>query len=249
MSFATFRIPIIAAFVLLGAGAMASADAAGTHELVLYRPATSTFYIRQEPGDAPAAELPFGAPGDIPFYADFTGDGKREPILYRKGQWLISTHGDGNPDITVNFGGQAGEIPVVGDVDGDGKADLVLFRSGVWYVRPTGRPATTQVFHFGAAGDVPLLGDLNGDGKIDFAVFRAGHWFVDTNRDGKPKLEFGFGGVAGERTLTVDWDGHVAPALFRDGSWLISADHDGKVSAQAAFGTKGDIPVAAWTIK
>ena len=216
-------------------------------EMALYRPGNATFYIRHGAADARTGEVPFGAAGDIAFFADFSGDGKREPGVYRKGQWLISTHADGKPDLTLAFGGQAGDVPVVGDLDGDGRADVAVFRAGDWYVRATRNPAVSLILHFGAAGDVPLLADFNGDGKLDLVVYRNGQWFVDLDRDGKADLEFGFGGAAGDRPLAADLDGsgRAAAIIFRDGTWLVSAQHDGKVGAQFAFGAKGDIPLAA----
>jgi hypothetical protein len=241
---------------LLPAALALLANASGVHaasaprEWVLYRPSTSTFYVRREPGNAPAREVAFGAPGDVPFWADFSGDGKRVPALYRKGQWLISTHADGKADLVLSFGGQPGDVPLVGDVDGDHRADVVAFRGGEWYVRGTRNPAVTQIYRFGVSGDVPLLADFDGDGNVDLAVFRSGHWYVDSNRDGNADLEFAFGGVAGERVLAGSGsDGRAVPILFRDGLWLVSAQRDGKVSEQNAFGAKGDIPVAVWTSK
>jgi hypothetical protein len=224
---------------------------ARAHEVVLFRPATATFYIRRGAADAPATEIAFGAPGDLAFFADFSGDGKRAPALYRKGQWLISTHADGKADITIAFGGQGGDTPLVGDVDGDGRADLVAFRAGEWLVRGTRNPAVTQVLHFGAAGDVPLLADFNGDGKVDLALYRNGHWFVDFDRDGKADLEFAFGGAPGDRPFASDWNGsgRAAAIVFRDGNWLVSEQRDGRVSSEFGFGVKGDIPLAARALK
>src|SRR5215467_9180096 len=72
---------------------------AGLREVVLYRPSNSTFYVRHGDGRTPATELPFGAPGDIPLWADFAGTGKPGPALYRKGEWLISTQADGKADL------------------------------------------------------------------------------------------------------------------------------------------------------
>lgn len=241
------RLSLISCLVLCAVPACA-ADPARALQWVLYRPSTSTFYIKQDVANKAVEALQFGAAGDIPLWADFTGDGKREPALYRKGQWLISTRADAKVDQTVSFGGQAGEIPLAADVDGDGRADLVVFRSGEWDVRGTRNPAITQIFHFGAAGDVPLLADFNGDGKVDFAVFRGGQWYVDTHRTGKADLTFAFGGVANERPLAADLQGsgQAALILFRDGDWYVSAQRDGKVSSQTTFGTKGDMPVAAW---
>jgi hypothetical protein len=239
------RTSLISSLALFAVLACAT-DQPKARQWVLYRPATSTFYIKQDGDNKPVAALQFGAAGDVPLWADFTGDGKGEPGLYRKGQWLISTHADAKVDLTVNFGGQAGDIPLAADVDGDGRADLVVFRAGEWDVRSTRNPAITQIFHFGAAGDIPLLADFDGDGKIDFAVFRGGQWYVDTHRNGKADLTFAFGGVANERPLASSWNssGPAALILFRDGDWFVSAQRDGKLSAQTAFGTKGDIPVA-----
>jgi len=221
-----------------------------TRQLVLYRPSTSTFYIRAGENQAPK-ELAMGIAGDIPLWADINGDGKPEPGVYRKGQWLISTHGDGNADLKVSFGGNDGDVPLIADVDGDGRQDLVIFRAGEWSVRGTRNVAVVQLFHFGTAGDIPLLADFDGDGKIDFAVFRAGQWLVDTHRNGKADLTLGFG-AANDKPLAVEWDGKKGAAalvVFRDGHWLVSSQRDGKVAADIGFGAKGDIPIAVLPAK
>lgn len=225
----------------------AQSDAA--RELVVYRPSDSTFYVGK--GDATVTQLPFGTAGDVPLWADFNGDGKPDPGLYRKGLWLISTHANGKPDLTINFGGLPGDIPIAADMDGDGRADLVVFRKGEWQIRNSRNPALIQILHFGADGDVPLLADMDGDGKIDLVLFRSGQWLVDTHRDGKVALTFAFGGVAGERALAADWSetGRAAPVLFRAGQWLVGEGRDGKVSARATFGVAGDIPLAVWHAK
>jgi hypothetical protein len=216
-----------------------------TRELVLYRPGNSTFYVQREGADAPYRSLTFGARGDIPLWADFNGDGKVSPGLYRSGRWLISSHADGIADTEVDFGGEPGDIPLVGDLDGDGKADLIIYRSGTWIVRGTRNPAHPFELHFGANGDLPLLADFNGDGKLDLAVYRVGNWFVDTHRDGKGDITFAFGGERDDRPLAFDWngDGKAVPILFRDGEWLVSGLRDGKASAKLSFGAAGDLPV------
>jgi hypothetical protein len=124
----------------------AVAQQSDTRQLVLYRPSNATFYIRAGEGNQPARELVMGTAGDIPLWADFNGDGKPELAVYRKGQWLISTHADGNVDLKVTFGGNEGDIPLVADVDGDGRQDLVIFRAGEWSVRGTRNLAVLQVF-------------------------------------------------------------------------------------------------------
>ncbi|HSE13186.1 MAG TPA: VCBS repeat-containing protein [Rudaea sp.] len=238
----------VAAIALGLLAALAFAQRPGTRELVLYRPSAATFFIKSGEGDTAPRMLAMGAPGDIPLWGDFNGDGKRAPALFRKGTWLISSRADGKVDMTIEFGGQPGDIPLVADVDGDGRSDLVIFRAGEWHVRGSRNPAVAQIYHFGTAGDVPLLADFDGDGKIDLAVFRAGQWYVDTHRTGKADLTFAFGDATKDRPLAADWTGNRKSALvvFRDGEWLVSTERDGKVTARAAFGTKGDIPVAAW---
>jgi hypothetical protein len=233
-----------AALLLTACSDAGQAQSSVAHELVLYRPSNSTFYIRRD--GAAARELPFGTPGDVGLWGDFDGSGRGEPALYRKGQWLISTHADGKADLTLSFGGQPGEIALAADMDGDRKTDLIVFRSGEWDVRGTRNPAVTQILHFGAAGDLPVLADADGDGKVDLIVFRAGQWLVDTQRDGKTDLTFAFGGVAGERPLVANLQAGrpAALVLFRDGEWLVSEQRDGKVTDRFGFGASGDIPLA-----
>jgi len=235
---------------LLLASGLLDAQTSATQLLVLYRPSNATFYTKVGSDDKPATELRFGVRNDVPLWADFNGDGAREPAVYRNGEWLISMHGDGKVDKTVNFGGELGDIPLAADIDGDGKADCVIFRNGQWLVRGTRDPSVTLEFYFGTRGDVPVLGDFDGDGKIDLAVFRAGQWYVDTNRDGKAELTFAFGGELNDRPVAA-WEGgaRAAPALFRAGEWLVSAAHDGKVSAHTNFGAAGDVPLAIWMQK
>lgn len=214
-----------------------------THELVLYRPGNSTFYIMHEGSKQPANSVQFGTVGDIPLWADFTGSGKSSPGLYRKGEWLISTHTDGKPDIVIYFGGEPNDIPLAADLDGDGKADEIIFRDGLWFVRESHNPdANPKIYAFGATGDIPVLGDFNGDSKVDLAVFRNGEWLVDTLRNGKVNLTFNFGSPSDKHPIAVDWHGtgKVSPTLFRDGNWLI--DHG--PAAPIGFGGTGDIPLS-----
>ena len=240
------RTLLIIALGALALAACSNPASEAKHRAVIYRPANSTFYMDDPASGQAAKEMPFGTAGDIPLWADFDGNGKPEPGLYRKGgEWLISTHADGKAYLTFNFGGVPGEFPLAADLDGDGKADLVVFRGGEWHVRLTTDPETTRIFRFGRGGDIPLLADIDGDGNIDLIVFRKGQWIVDTHRDGSADITFSFGGPAGERPLAarIGDDRAASPLLFRDGAWLIGT-RDGKVSGQFSFGAKGDVPLA-----
>jgi hypothetical protein len=240
----------ILAVSALAAATASAAGKEGDSTWALYRPGKALFFVRSGDAAAQAAEIAFGTAGDKPLWADFDGDGKPEPGLYRNGQWFVSRHADGKVDITIRFGGAPGDIPLADDLDGDGRADFVVFRAGEWHVYASRNPALTQILHFGQAGDTPLLGDFDGDGKTDLVLYRAGHWYVDTNRDGEVDLEFGFGGVPGDVPLIArSGKGRAMPALFRAGEWLISEQHDGKVSTKTAFGAAGDVPLGVWTTR
>ena len=148
MSVTTLRVALMAVLGVAVSGC--GPDTPKPHEWAVYRPATSTFYVKHDSGAEPTV-LQFGAPGDVPLWADFTGTGKPVPALYRAGQWMISTHADAKVDLTLNFGGKPDDIPLAADIDGDGRADLVIFRAGEWLVRGTRNPAGTQILHFGTA--------------------------------------------------------------------------------------------------
>jgi hypothetical protein len=114
---------------------------------------------------------------DIPVPADYDGDGKAEPAVFRPGagvppgqagygvdaMWLV----DGMTDVQW---GARSDIPVPADYDGDGVADLAVFHpaaSGAWwYVRGVGN------WMFGRPGDIPVPQDVNGDGKAELVFYR-----------------------------------------------------------------------------
>jgi len=79
-------------------------------------------------GSAPAS---WGATGDIPLQADYTGDGAADKAVLRTStkRWYIE--GIGNTKWYL-----PGDIPVPCDYDGDGSADIAIFRpsNNNWYV-------------------------------------------------------------------------------------------------------------------
>ena len=163
-------------------------DGDGTSDLTLYRPSTSTWYLRTTTGDAiTGTGTTYGATGDIPVPGDYNGDGKPDLALYRPSTstWYLRTT-TGNPITgTGTVYGAAGDIPVTGDYNGDGTTDLALWRpsDGTWYLRTTtGNPITGTGTVYGAAGDIPVPGDYNGDGTTDLALWRPSNttWWLHT---------------------------------------------------------------------
>ncbi len=171
-------------------------DGDGKADIGVYRAGTETnpqghFYYR--PSSQPSADFisyPWGSPGDKPVVADYDGDGKTDPAVYRSsnGAWYIQRSRDGF--YAIQFG-TAEDKPVVGDYDGDGKADQAVFRpsNGVWYLwnSSTGFSAA----QFGISTDKPVPADYDGDGKTDLAVYRGGTWFILNSTTGFSAVGFG----------------------------------------------------------
>ncbi|MGW6279929.1 FG-GAP repeat domain-containing protein [Kribbella sp. NPDC055071] len=139
--------------------------------------------------------------------ADFDGDGKDDPAVWRPSTaaWIIKRSSDGVQTTTVY--GAPGDIPLPADYTGDGKADLAVYRpsNNTFYVW---RPGTTQlVQQLGAAGDIPVTGDYDGDKKADFTVWRPsdGTWLMKHSSTGAVVQRQW--GQNGDVPLSGDYDG------------------------------------------
>lgn len=109
-------------------------------------------------------------------FADFDGDGKSDPAVYRPG--------DKTWHLLMSTGGYAGAewgLPTdkltPADFDGDGTTDIAVWRAGApdeaaFYILES-TTGTVRIEKFGQTGDDPLvIGDWDGDGKADPAVYR-----------------------------------------------------------------------------
>jgi hypothetical protein len=150
-------------------------------------------------------DVVLGQPGDIPFCADFDGDGIADSGVFRGGEWFVAPRraGDG-ADIRFSLG-MAGDRPVVLNVKGAGNASdrrnvvYGVYRRGMWYLDTKGTGAVDATHGFGGLPqDVPLLiprwsGAAGAMPAYSLAVFRDGTWHVKPDPDGAQTWSFPFG--------------------------------------------------------
>ncbi len=149
-------------------------DGDGKTDPAVWRTSTGKWYwLRSSDGYAlsTSGSAWWGIPsrGDQPVPADYDGDGRTDPAVWRASTgtwyWLPSTR-----DYEPYFGRErrwglpgAGDQPVPGDWDGDGQADLVVWRgsTGIWHVLTSSTGYTESwVVQWGAAGDRPVGGTV-----------------------------------------------------------------------------------------
>jgi hypothetical protein len=196
-----------------------------------------------------------GLPSDVPFLADFDGDGRADPCVRRDGRFLCDLRHDGAQaeDRSRPFG-LPGDTPLLADVDGDRRADPCVFRAGV-FLCDRDRDGTEDLrIAFGRPGDTALLGDADGDGRKDPCVYRAGRFNCDTAHDGgtaerqlnlRPALGGDFHGTPLFGDL--DGDGRDDACLFRGGRLTCglfpAAGGTPLAVIERTLGTAGDVPL------
>lgn len=183
--------------------ACAQADPANRNGLRTF--AEGVWFHSQQHAQSRSGEQTLGRAGDLPFCADFDGDGSADNGVFRDGAWSIATKRElRDPDIRFAFGAP-GDRPVVLNVKGAGnqadRRNVVygVYRRGMWYLDTKGT-GTVDAAHAlgGLPEDVPLLiprwsRDAGALPAYSLAIFRNGTWIIKPDPDGAQTLVFSFG--------------------------------------------------------
>jgi uncharacterized repeat protein (TIGR03803 family) len=241
-----------------GRGTVADFTADRRSDLVVYRPGTGEWFVRDGSGaTAPSRRFVWGASTDVPVIGDFDGDGRSDLAAFRSnGEWHIrySSRDYAAGDVFV-WGGTP-DVPLSADFDGDGRIDVAVWRgdpswlTSFWYIRLSSTNfLVSRAYRFGRHDDVPVVGDFDGDGRSELTMFRpsTGEWLIAYSSTEYTVPVSTTWGMAGDVPLGGDFDGDGRSeiAIYRPGgTWLIAFSSLGyRESASFQWGTAGDRPI------
>lgn len=186
--------------------------------------------------------------------ADFDGDGKADPAVFRStdGGWGLLLSGSSHARLTV-AGLGAGFRSVAADYDGDGKNDPAVYLNGTWMIWFSGSSyAMGMLPGFGGSGQTPIVADYDGDGRADLAVYipQTGTWKILFSGSGYAMGEISGIGGTGQAAIPADFDGDgradLATFTPQTGTWMILFSGSGYAMGQVSgFGGPGYTAVPA----
>jgi hypothetical protein len=182
--------------------------------------------------------------------ADFDGDGKTDPAIFRPSTQVWYTVYSSTGSLGTPQFGAANDKPAAADYDGDGKADIAVWRDSEakFYVYASSL-SQQQTQTLGTSGSSAVPGDYDGDGKADYAIRTNDNWIIKESSSGQTST---IAWQSGQYSVPNDYDGDgkVDIAVWRpkSGTWFIrQSSHLGQSNElrQVAWGMSGDIPVPA----
>jgi hypothetical protein len=163
--------------------------------------ADGAWYLSAQQSRPSSGDFRVGQAGDVPFCADFDGDGRPDSGVFHAGEWRVHTGRLGAAYLRFRLGAD-GDRPVLLNVAGRGnrsdRQNLVygVYRNGIWHIDLDGDGVVDVTHAFGGLPqDIPLLipswvGSQTG---YSLAIFRDGTWYVKADPNGSVVTQFYFG--------------------------------------------------------
>ncbi|NNC91833.1 MAG: hypothetical protein HKN80_05015 [Acidimicrobiia bacterium] len=213
----------------------------------------------------------YGAPGDVPLFGDWDGDGLATPGAWRQGAGggfaYLTNALPANGAVGVAqfdfFFGIPGDQVFVGDWNGDNRDTLGLNRGGRIFLTDTNGSGgeavpTNYDFFFGVAGDRAFGGDADGDGDDGIFLYRETTGLVyytnETPATGVASTaDTFFFGSASDQFIAGDWDedGVDSAGIYRSSNtnvYLSNTNASGGAPAPTdlsyGWGSAGWLPVS-----
>ena len=244
-------------------------DGDGKTDFSIFRPGTGTcpcavtWYIIHSSTGAQVSFL-YAMNGDLPAQADYDGDGKTDPAIYRPptggatyGVWHIQGTSLGYYTYTW---GEAGDLPASADYDGDGRADVAVFRPTnrkFYSIQSSNQYLVTIDTSFNPSNPTwkTVSADYDGDGRADYAVYdqAAANWYIRSSVSSSFPANPVQWGAPGDTAVPNDYDGDgkcdIATWRNSNGHWYIRQSSllgQSNELRTATWGAPGDIPVPAF---
>jgi len=183
-----------------------------------YRPAISTFYLRNSNTTGGAdITVQYGNPGDIPVVGDWDGDGVTTIGVWRPSEakfYLRNSNTPGPADIVIPYG-RPGDKPVAGDWTGTGRTSVGVYTNegSIFHLRLNLSANSGELeFWYGDPylANTPVAGSWNGAGRDTVGVFLNNYslfYLKNTNEGGVADTGVWYG-MRGNLPVVGDWDGN-----------------------------------------
>jgi hypothetical protein len=200
-------------------------DGDGRTDPIVSRPSTGAFYALRSTNNS-VLTTRWGVSTDIPFFADFDGDGIADIAVIRVDQatGIATTYimGSGGSFQAVQWGNASlGDIPAPGDFDADGRIDIAVYRvsNGVWYILQSSNNQPRYENWGQPDNDLPCPGDYDKDGRTDLCVNRVENnqlvWYIRRSSDNQfRRIQWGLSTDTVFPTFPFDVDGDGATDIM-----------------------------------
>ncbi len=191
-------------------------DGDGNSQPIVFRPSSSTWFIRDANGPGNHQSFPFGTTGDVPFTYTPRNAGEDVGVVRtanRNLTWLFHGAGflrnTGLRETSIPFGIYGDNlIPGPWELPGVTNPAVARLFNGYWSFFFYRADGTIRTVVWGVNGDIPKPDDYDGDGIFDVAVYRPSTFttYAILSSNGSALIQT-FGGPTVDHTVRGDFTG------------------------------------------